>query len=140
MIYCPIRESWVSDLPEERVRQRLLSLMMQELGYPKALIAVEKSLAQLPHLRSKPGPFPDRRADILCFAKGKEGLVPALLIECKAIPLTDKVINQVLGYNLHVLARYVAVANEAEVRTGWYDPAAKGYHFVPRLPSYQELN
>lgn len=139
MIYCPIRENWVSDLPEERVRQRLLSLMMRELGYPKGVLVVEKALSQLPHLQNKPGPYPDRRADILCFAKGKEGLVPALLIECKAVPLTDKVINQVLGYNFHVQARYVAVANEGEVRTGWFDHAKKAYAFVPRLPSYHEL-
>lgn len=140
MIYCQIREQWVAAQPEERVRQQLLSLMIQELGYPKSLIAVERGLAQMPHLQGKPGHLPDRRADILCFAKGEHGLVPVLLVECKAIPLTNKVINQVVGYNAHVQARYVAIANQTEVRTGWYDPAAKAYAFVPRIPAFSELN
>lgn len=140
-LYCPIREQYVADLPEERVRQRLLACMLHQLGYPKALIAVEKALAQMPHLQLQAGKMPDRRADILCFAKGIQShLFPLLLVECKAIPLTPKVINQVVGYNHFVQARYLAIANQTEVRTGWFDVQTNAYKFGEGLPAYQTLN
>jgi Type I restriction enzyme R protein N terminus (HSDR_N) len=136
-LYCPIRARWVAALPEEQVRQQLLALMLGQLGYPKSLIAVERALSLLPHLYT--AKVPDRRADILCFAKAGDALTPLLLIECKAIPLTAKVINQVAGYNHFVRAPYIAIANQTQVRTGWYDPKAKAYAFVSRLPTYAEI-
>lgn len=134
-LFCPIRNSWVAAQPEEKVRQELLQRMLGPFGYPKALIAVEKELSQL----VQTGFFPKRRADILCFGNIQGQLLPLLLIECKAIPLTDKVVNQVVGYNSHVKARYIAVANQTAVKTGWYDPLKRRYVFVERLPLYEEL-
>ena len=139
MIFCPIREQYVADLPEERVRQNLLACMIQQLGYPKALITVERNLSQMPHLQQQARQMPERRADILCFAKGNSDLYPLLLIECKAVRLTPKVINQVSGYNHFVRARYIAVANQSEVRTGWFDPQAKAYRFISGLPASLNL-
>ncbi len=137
-LYCPIRKRWVTALPEERVRQELLQRMLQQLGYPESLIVVEKALGEMPHLKSSLGHIPNRRADILCFGN-EAGLFPLLLIECKAVSLNAKVINQVIGYNAHVKARYIAIANQVQVRTGWYDPKLKGYAFVERLPTYEEI-
>lgn len=138
-LYCPIRCEWVSAQPEEYVRQRLLRYMIDDLGYPKGLIVVEKALDQLPHLQGK-GQLPDRRVDILVY--GKEvgaALVPLLLIECKAVKLTARVINQVTGYNHYLGARFVAIVNDEEVQTGYLDTKSRGYLFVPRLPGYKEL-
>jgi hypothetical protein len=142
-IYCLIRKMWVAAIPEETVRQHVLAYMIQELGFPAPLISVEKAVRQLPHLllmdRHR---VPDRRVDILCYAKGKASnstLYPLLAIECKAVPLTARVINQVVGYNHYIRARYIAVVNREKMRTGWYDPDKGEYAFVDYLPAYASL-
>lgn len=142
-LFCLVRRVLVKKLPEEIVRQRLITFLVDKLGYPLSNLAVEKSLHQMPHLALKSKQqLPDRRADIVCYAKGihaKHDLYPLLLIECKAVPLNQNVIQQVLGYNHHLEALFVAVANENETRTGWYDPDLKEYRFVPYIPMYDQL-
>lgn len=142
MILCAVRKIAVAALPEELVRQALLHRMIEQLGYPPALLAVEKELSQLPHLALHQTKLPKRRADILCFAKGIHSiydLYPLLLIECKAIPLNAKVMTQVMGYNHFVDARFICVANQQEIKMGWYDPSKKELQTVPFLPKYTEL-
>lgn len=135
-LLCAVRREWVAAQPEEWVRQRILAHMFESLGYPPSAVTVEKALRSLPHVSLiDRGTVPDRRADILVFSKG----VPLLLIECKAVKLTSKVIRQVVGYNNIVQAPYVAIANEEEVRTGWFDSALGDYQFVPYLPSYEQI-
>ena len=46
-LYDPIREMWVAATPEEEVRQRLIALMIHSLGFPRGLLAVERSLDHL---------------------------------------------------------------------------------------------
>lgn len=141
-IYCPIRKMWVSALPEELIRQRLITLMTQTLGFPTAGLVIEKGLRQMPHLALSHKEIPDRRADIVCFAKGihpEHALYPLLLIECKAVPLTSKVMHQVMGYNHYLGAYFIAVANEHEVQVGWHDQASQAYRFVAHLPHYTDL-
>lgn len=138
-VFCQIRRDWIAATPEEVVRQRLLHDMVNELGYPSSLIAVEKALRQLPHLSGKnPKDIPDRRIDILCYAPASTGsLSPLLVVECKAVPLTWRVVNQVLGYNQLIQSPFVAIANEGEVRTAWFD--GKEWSFISYLPYYQDL-
>lgn len=142
-LFCPIRKERVSALPEECVRQRVLLHMINERGFPASLIAVEKSLRQLPHLvMADLRQVPDRRADIICFAKNLKGcgdLYPLLTIECKAIKLSPRVISQVVGYNHFVQACFIAIVNQSEIRTGWYDKLQESYVFVDYLPSYHDL-
>jgi hypothetical protein len=140
-LHCLIRKEWVAALPEEHVRQRLLRYMIDELQFPASLIAVEQPLRQLPHLSvTDSRRVPDRRADILCFAKSNnETLIPLLLIECKAVKLSGSVINQVLGYNHFAGCRFIALVNQEEIRTGWYDVNKGEYDFIDFLPSYPSL-
>lgn len=141
-LYCPIRKFHVSSLPEERVRVQLLNQLIFSLGYPRSCIAVEKELAQMPHLRLVDQKFPQRRADLICFAKGihpEHDLYPLLLIECKAVKLTPKMVNQVVGYNHFIKAYFIALVNQEEARTGWFDPIEGAYRFIPRVPSYTQL-
>ncbi|HEY5259230.1 MAG TPA: type I restriction enzyme HsdR N-terminal domain-containing protein [Rhabdochlamydiaceae bacterium] len=131
-IFDVVRNCFVAATPEEQVRQKWLQAMVTSLGYPKELIAVEKELWRLPHLLHDPH-VPQRRADIICFAKGihaEHPLFPLLLIECKQEALNAKALDQVMGYNYYVGAPFVAVVN--------------GTHIVMNqglstLPSYQEL-
>jgi hypothetical protein len=133
-LYDEIRSCWVSATPEEIVRQLWIKKMVSELGYPKELIAVEKELKTLPHLSSEL--VPDRRADIICFAN-KETIFPLLLMECKAEPLSQKAIEQVLGYNMYVQAPYIAVVNDREICFR-YDLSCTRC-VLNHLPSYAEL-
>lgn len=113
--YDSFRCRYVAATPEEMVRQKLLSMMINDLGFPKDLIAVEKELALLPHLKGNKG-LPKRRSDVLCFAKGihkEHALFPLLLIECKEGDLSQDASEQALGYNHYVQAPYVALAGKA---------------------------
>jgi len=128
-LFDPVRNCYVADLPEERVRQKLLRQMIESLGFPKSLIAIEQKIGS-------------RRADIICFAKNiKSGftLYPLLMIECKAVLFNQKTIDQVLGYNHSVRAFFVAIANFRQIRTFWFDQFEKKYKSVDFLPNYNQL-
>jgi hypothetical protein len=132
----------VEELPEEKIRQLILCQMIDELGFPPSCIAVEKSLKQMPHLALVNQQIPDRRVDIICFAKDihpEYPLFPLLVIECKAVPLTPSVVKQVVGYNHYIKSYFIAIANGEELRTGWFDPITRAYQFVSYLPKYEEL-
>lgn len=141
-LICPVRKVVVPTLPEERLRVQLLCDMIDKLGFPSSCIAVEKELSQIPYLRSVVDKLPQRRADVICFAKGihaTEELYPLIVIECKAVKLTPKMVNQIVGYNHYLHAQYITLINFEEVRTGWIDPISQTYRFVPYLPTYAQL-
>ena len=141
-IFCLIRNQWVSSQPEEMVRQYWIQRMIEEWGYPKGVFALEKRLTQLPHLSLSPLKLPTRRADILVFAKGihpQHDFYPLLLIECKAVALTQKTIRQAVGYNFYVQAPFIAVVNQTESRFGRYDKIKGMFHFESGMPSYESL-
>lgn len=114
--------------------------MTEKLGYPKEFVVVEKALSQLPHIATLPVELPDRRVDILVYCKSsKEGLLPLLLIECKAIALSPSALLQVGGYNHYIQAPFTAIANQEGIFTGWYDREKQEYLSVDFLPCYEEL-
>ncbi|NGX61058.1 MAG: hypothetical protein K940chlam9_00537 [Chlamydiae bacterium] len=135
-IYDEIRKKWVEATPEEIIRQNLLHHMVQNLGYPKSLIALEKELSTLPHLSpQQKQQAPKRRLDILVYQK--KSFLPLLLIECKAIPLTPNKIHQVLGYNTFVQAPYIGLCNEKEI---WIaNVQEEEATFAVNLPPYSTL-
>lgn len=122
--------------PEERVRQALLRLMVEELGYPRPLLVVERALAQLPHLQQAEG-LPQRRIDLLAYGKIEGSLKPLLLVECKADRVLPAALNQLLGYNHFVGAPFVAAVGLNEMLTGWQDDT--GTQFAKGLFSYEQL-
>lgn len=140
-LFCPLRKIWVAALPEEKIRQALIQEMTQRLGYPLRSLALEKSLSQLPHLQAKAS-LPRRRADLIVFAKDlhpQHPFYPLLLIECKAIPLTDKVLRQIIGYNQFVGAYFIAAVNQTNTYLGWYDAQRQDFCFQEGLLSYDLL-
>lgn len=142
-LFCSIRKKWIASTPEEKVRQGLLVHMTQNLGYPSGSLALEMSLSQMPHLCHIPSyQIPNRRADLIVLAAGlhpQHPLYPLLLIECKAIAITAKVMRQVIGYNQHLQACFIGVVNERERRVGWQHPVQKEYRFLTELPPYEIL-
>lgn len=137
-LYDPIRKSWVKQTPEELVRQKWIHYMIHELEYPVSLLSVEKELSQLPHLKGLP--IPKRRFDIVAFWKNSSTeLIPLLIIECKARPLTPTFARQVTGYNASVQAPFVAIANAHQILTGKYDEESASFQFTEGLPSYRKM-
>lgn len=132
-VYDPIRKKWFAATPEEIVRQKILALLTGELGYPPHAIVIERELSGLPHLQESK--VPHRRLDILCYEL--ETLRPLLLIECKGVPLQEKMLTQLMGYNAFINAPLICLANDGEFLLGWEDP--KKAVSLDRLPSYNKL-
>lgn len=129
-----------STLNEEAIRRFWIKIMIEELGFPKNLIAVEKELSKLPHIQHLPKEsIPKRRIDIVIFAKENDALFPLLLIECKAVSLIPRFFTQALSYNVVVKAPYVALANKERFLLGKYDSQAHMFSFKEGLNTYQQL-
>lgn len=118
-------------LPEERVRQGILTHLLNVLGYPLEGIAVERQLSELPYLR-RPHP-PNRRIDILCF--DVKTLSPLLLIECKGVALKERMTLQLMGYNEYIGAELICLANEREYLLKRWDGSP-----LTAIPSYESLS
>lgn len=129
-VFDEVRSAWVAATPEEIVRQQWIRRMVGELGFPRALLVVEKELKELPHLRYLPQLFPARRIDLLSYAKD---LTPLLLIEFKVEAVSESMLEQVLAYNTFVKAPAVAVANERRILL-----EQRG-HAMRHLPLFCEL-
>lgn len=111
--------------------------MINELGYPRSLIALEKEIALLPHLSHLlKKDIPKRRVDILVFAKEKEGISPILLIECKAVPFQKKDLQQLISYNSFVKASFIALANKDQI----WCAKEEDNQFQPQLISFEEAS
>ncbi len=121
-LFDPIRRIFVPDLPEERVRQKWLQVMIQELGFPRGLISVEKEI-----------PGIERRLDILCYTPQ---LQPLLLMECKK-KVSGKALQQVIGYNREVRAYFLCLAFPLSCTIYWRTQG--GYQSHNGLPYYEEL-
>ncbi len=118
---CLIRKKQVADTPEERVRQLLIQKMLNELGFPKGLLSVERAIGS-------------RRYDLVCYSKE---MVPLLLVECKAIALDEGAIRQAFGYNDVLKAPFICLASAQETITLWHEQGKVAS--VPFLPMYHEL-
>ena len=101
MIFDFIRKQWLLLNEEEWVRQNFIQFLVQELKYPSELIAVEKEI-QLGELK--------KRFDILVYDRDHK---PWMLVECKAgeIKLDEKVLHQVLRYNISIPACFLVITN-----------------------------
>lgn len=141
LLFCAARNVWVASSPEEIVRQSLLHHMFDRLGYPHEMVAVEKSLSQLPHLSSQSN-LPKRRADLLVFGKDIHplfSLFPLLLVECKAVKLNNKTLQQITGYNYYVQAPFISVVNQEDLLWGYFDKKSDDYIFTRNLEPYNTL-
>jgi hypothetical protein len=100
-IFDRLRKKWVILSPEEWVRQNIIQYLLSDKHYPSTLIAIEKEI-KLGELK--------KRFDILVYNKLHQ---PWMMIECKAmsVKLDEKVLDQVLRYNLSVPVSYIVISN-----------------------------
>ncbi|MFN8268395.1 MAG: type I restriction enzyme HsdR N-terminal domain-containing protein [Chitinophagales bacterium] len=99
-ILCAIRKKWIVLTPEEKVRQYILQVFINE-GYPQKYISVEKML-KVNDL--------SKRYDIVVFNRQ---LQPKILIECKAefIDISEKTLRQIATYNTQLQVPFLMVTN-----------------------------
>ena len=123
IIFDECRKQWVALTPEEWVRQNFLQYLLQVKNYPKSLIAVEKELV-LGDIK--------RRFDILVYKNDR----PWMMVECKEmnVQLDEKVLNQVLNYNVAMQVEYLVITNgKATYALQLYDG---NFLWIDKLPEY----
>ena len=129
-IFCEWRHRWVRLTPEEWVRQQLLHRLVEQLGYPASLIAVEVPLAIVNRQSSNRKLY---RADAVVYDRQ---MTPMMVIECKAetVPLTQKTLDQAITYNRKLNVPFLMLHN------GVQTICIHGTDYYPSgLPRYADL-
>ena len=126
LIYDEIRKKFMVLQPEEWVRQHCVKYLMQEKGFPKSLINVEKEL-KINNLR--------KRYDIVVF--NPDGSI-YLIVECKSakIKVDQTTFDQIARYNLALNATYLMVTNGINHYYCEMDFEAERYQFLKDIPNY----
>ena len=126
-IFCEWRRRWVRLTPEEWVRQQLLHRLVEQLGYPTSLIAVEAPI--------KVGEA-QKRCDAIVY---NNVMQPLMLIECKAetVPLTQKTLDQATTYNRKLQVPYLVLHNGPQTIIAHVND--KTINFINAIPQYNQL-
>lgn len=126
-IFCEWRHRWVRLTPEEWVRQQLLHRLVEQLGYPASLIAVEAPI--------KVGDL-QKRCDAIVY---NNAMQPLMLIECKAesVPLTQKTLDQAATYNRELRVPYLLLHNGPQTVIAFVDDNTIKY--INAIPLYNQL-
>lgn len=130
----PVRQKLIYITPEETVRQRMISYLVNELSVPKEAILVEEHLSHY-HVNSK------RRADIIVHGTKDEINYPILIVECKApeVYLDEKAHEQVFDYCDALGADYAMVCNGYQMYCYKYMKEKNRYEELNVIPKYQEM-
>ncbi len=126
-IFCDWRRKFVRLTPEEWVRQQVLHGLVEELGYPKARIAVEMPI-QVGERK--------KRCDAVVY---DAQLQPVCLIEFKAesVSLTQQVFDQAAVYNRELAVKHFLISNGKQTFVCRVTPT--GYDFLTEIPAYEAL-
>lgn len=127
----PIRKKLIYVTPEETLRQKVISYLMNELKVPKEALKVEENLSHY-GIESK------KRADIIVHAAGD---VPIAVIECKSenVYIDDKARDQVFEYCDLLEADYAFIVNPYSLACYKYSPEQEDYIVISGIPEYKEM-
>ena len=131
----PVRKKLIYITPEETVRQKVISYLIDVLDVPAEMISVEAHLSHY-GVRSK------RRADIIVHGTDSEGVLrPVAIVECKApgIILGEKAADQITDYCNSLGCDFAMMVNDCESFTYHYDENRDEYIQIDGLPKYSEL-
>ena len=125
----PLRRKYVRLTPEEWVRQNLVQYLIVDLGYPRGLTSIEKGI----DLHGKPF-----RADVIVHDRHGQAV---LMAECKepSVRISQDTFDQIAVYNRVVQARCLLVSNGLHHYCYTIDRDKEEYHFLDRVPRYDEL-
>lgn len=131
----PIRKRLIYITPEETVRQKVISYLLDVLEVPASMMQVEEHLSHY-GLKSKD------RADIVVLGKNKDNdALPLTVIECKAenVPLDEKAMNQAFDYSDALGSTYTLLINGDGEFCYKYDESSKQYVQIADLPKYSNM-
>ncbi len=131
----PIRRRLIYITPEETVRQRVISYLMDTLLVPADMLQVEERLSHY-GLSSKD------RADIVILGKNKDNEVfPLAVIECKApnVPLDESAMEQAFKYSDSLGSVFSLVINSECDFCFKYDEEKNAYIEIETLPEYKDM-
>ena len=131
----PVRKKLIYITPEETVRQKVISYLIDVLDVPAEMISVEAHLSHY-GVRSK------RRADIIVPGTDSDGVLrPVAIVECKApgIILGEKAADQITDYCNSLGCDFAMMVNDCESFTYHYDEKRDEYIQIDGLPKYSEL-
>ena len=131
----PIRKRLIYITPEETVRQRVISYLMNDLAVPAGMLQVEEHLSHY-------GIDSRGRADIVILGLNKDNnCVPITVIECKAenVMLDEKALMQALGYSEAIGSVYTFLTNGIEHICFKYDNSLKKDIIIEELPDYSDM-
>lgn len=124
-VFDPIRKKYVALTPEEEVRQTVIGYLTDVLGYPRAALSVEKTIA----LHGKA-----RRYDLVVYAGNR----PWMIVECKAasVALSQETFDQTARYNLALGVPYLYMTNSRQHFVVRIHAEAGSYEYLKDLPAY----
>ena len=128
-VYDPLRSRYVRLTPEEWVRQNFMQYLIQALGVPAGLVAVEAAFEYQGQPQRADAIVHDRRGD------------PLLLVECKAprVSIDQDAFDQGARYNIVLGAPYLVVTNGQTHYACAIDFENQTYSFLEDLPPYGQL-
>ena len=127
LVFDPLRKRYCTLTPEEEVRQKALYLLVEQMGVPAGLIAVEYSI-KVNGLK--------KRCDAVVF--GKDG-APLMILECKAasVQLSQKTLEQAVRYHSALQPKYLMLYNGQECYC--FQLGNGTLIALDHLPTYSEL-
>jgi hypothetical protein len=123
------RKRYVSLTPEEWVRQHFIRFLIEEKGYPAALLAVEKQL-NMNGMK--------KRCDAILY---NNDAMPILIIELKApnVPISQNTFDQVAVYNAKLNVDFFMISNGIEHFCCKINPETARYEFFPEIPDFSHI-
>lgn len=129
VIFDDLRRRYVALTPEEWVRQHFVHFLMEQKGYPAALMANEV-LVRLNGTR--------KRADSVLY---RRDLTARMIIEYKKpdVEITQRVFDQITRYNMVLRVDYLIVTNGLNHYCCKMDYENNSYVFLTDIPHYEDL-
>lgn len=128
-IFDSFRRKYLVLTPEEWVRQHFLHFLVNEKKFPAMLIAIEKGII-VNGMK--------KRFDAVAYDLSGQ---PLVLMEFKSpeIKLSQKVLEQIGRYNIHLNVRYLMISNGIQHFSCELDYLTNNFHFHDHIPMFDAL-
>lgn len=128
-VFDDLRRCYVALTPEEWVRQNFVHYLIEQYGYPAALMANEVSLT----LNGT-----KRRCDTVVY---DHSLKPLMIIEYKAptVKIDKAVFEQIYRYNLVMRVEYLVVSNGIKHFCCRINYTENSFNFLTEIPCFQDI-
>lgn len=115
--------------PEEWVRLHFVQYLMNEVGYSKTYLAIEREL-NLNGLK--------KRTDVVVY---DSMIRPKLIVECKraSFKLNQETFEQIARYNMKLRVNYFAITNGLQHLYYKINYSSQKIEQIEQLPAYENL-